>query len=542
MSELLVSVILPWLITFFLGLTIIISLTFLPQLIIAAAKLPRLVLLSLIVSLAAGFFLRYHYVPNFHRIFYDEDRYLSFAVSFARFGKATSIDMATQEKLLLGDPDKAVRLTVPVINAWVMKAFGYRELPLHQLAKAVSSFQIIIIFIFAAIYLRSYWIALFAAAGMAFLPNIIYWSSSTALDSYFVFFALFSSLSVCLFAKEQNIRSGILMLCTVFLLLCVRLEAFVFLPVLGFFYYFQRKANQSLAKIASVEIAFAGLALLLIGLRAFASLSVLGQKWCCAEALPLEAFYPNYFIRNLLPNIFNLFNRPEFPFIITIFSFIAIFQFQDKKILPLIIWSITFFFLYSLYYAGMFFSFEFSGSYGRYFLIQNPPLLLLAGITIDQLITQYQKNPAKKTGLILAVTAGIISFSPWFNSYKQMISASPYYKTVEESPHTLHRFTNEYLIANTPKNSIIIENLTANVFMSGRSVVASFRIINEKSVADFVVQALKEKKPVFSVPLGFCFLYPDQCRHITDRVRFEPVKMKKPHPLGLTFFQLKLKK
>lgn len=145
------------------------------------------VLLGVIV--VVGGLLRF-YSPDQHRIYFDEDRYLSGAVTFAKFGTQRLINVATNDTFLTGDPDLVARVTVPTLNAWIFKVFGYSEKYLFIGSRIFSTSQIIFVFIAVVMYLRSRSMGLVAAGIFAILPVPIFWSLSIGLDSYFVFFAL----------------------------------------------------------------------------------------------------------------------------------------------------------------------------------------------------------------------------------------------------------------------------------------------------------------------------------------------------------------
>ncbi len=540
-AEYFLAVFLPWLITIALIITILVSLLILPQLIFSFFKLPKRVTLLLAAFILAGVLVRYFWTPFTHRIYYDEDRYLTYSVTFARFGEAKSILTATSKKLIEGFPDQTVRLTVPIINAWNFKLFGYNEYNLFVAAKLISSLQIVFIFIFCWLFFQDYFIALFSAFGMAFLPTPVFFATSLGLDSYFLTFALLAVVATCWYAKHPDVKSGILLISSIFLLLCVRLEAFLFLPIFGLIFISLRNENKKPGnfriKLNRLDFIFGFILLISISVRALASISVIGKQWCCAEALPLEAFYPSYFIRNLLPNIFNLFNRREFPFFISLLALISLVKMENRKILLLAIWLVVFFIVYSSYYAGMFFTLEFSGSYGRFFLILIPPLLILSGMSLKEVV-QKKKWPYRLLLILIFLT-----LIPTIIKYRSMISTSAYFNLVEIVPVVNHDFLANYIIPNTPSNSIIINNITAYTLMKDRSTTFLSTFLNDKTTQDFVVNSLKKGIPVYSLPPPpECKQFPQECETVNKLFDFKPVKLNKKYPYDLTFVKVELTK
>lgn len=541
MNEWYVSTIFPWLISITFLVAFLASIFSLIPLLRGARRAP-IVSLVLVILMICGFLVRFYWTPNIHRIYYDEDRYLSYAASFARFGKAVSVDVATQKESIIGKPDQALRTTVPVFNAWVMKIFGYSELNLFNAAKIMNTLQILFIFILAYLLLKDYLVALFAAFFMAFLPTPVYWSSSIGLDSYFVFFCLLSAAAALWYAKKPHLLSGALTISSIFLLLCVRLEAFAFLPIIVLLATISRKSNK-LPIVTKSDTPYILIAALIIIIRALFSLSVLGQKWCCAEALPLEAFSITYFIRNVLPNIITLFSRIEFPFTLSIMAAIVVIARKDWRITTLGLWIAIYFILYSFYYAGLLFTGEFSGSYGRYFLILIPPMVILAGVLFRDIMTSiFSKEKKQKhiyKGLVLLF---VLSLLPTIISYTSLVYTSPYFKTVESGPIALHNYLEEKIIAKTPKDSIIIHSISAVPLVSGRDSIALQEFIDNPKTAKYVAQQLKKGKSAYMMQTYYCNSYPKRCEHILNVFGYKPFLKPEKGGLPIETIQLQLLK
>jgi len=520
-SEFFLAVFIPWIITVCLFIIIIAFLFSLPEIVKGFLRLPNLVKLLLLSAIIGGAFIRFYWTPFTHRIYYDEDRYLTYTVAFAKYNKAESIVVGTPKKLVSGFPDEAVRLTLPVANAWILKTFGYNEHNLFVAAKILNSLQIPLIFIFSYLLFSNFTVALFATFGMAFLPNNIYWSTSITLDPYFVTFSLIAMVSTCLYALKPNLKNGALFIAALFTLFCVRIEAFLFLPIIILTIIFLRKQSHEKKFLQKIDLLIYLVAVFFIGLRALASISVLGKQWCCAENLPLEAFYPDYFIRNLLPNIYNLFNRVEFPFLITVLAIIAAIKINNKKMYILLLWIVSYFVIYSLYYAGMFYTFEYSGSYGRYFLILCPAILILAGLSVDLLFKQSKKF------ILISILIFMISLTSLFTQYRTLISTSPFSKLVDDGPIFIHNFIYKTMIPNTPKNSILISNLPAMTIMTGHPAAFLAGLMEDKTTQDFIRESLKNKVKVYSTIPYNCVDLPQQCEEMFKLFQFIPYNVEK---------------
>lgn len=507
------STILPWIVVGALVLFCCIPLLWIQ----AVRKIPTATLVFLCISLILALWVRFAWVPDDHRIYFDEDRYLSYAVSFARYGKAVSLDLATPTQPLLGVPDEAGRVSVPVLNAIILKMFGFNEAHLFTGAKILHSLAVPGIFLLGLLLFESTAVGLLSALGIALLPTTVFFAPSFGLDLYFMDLAIAAFVSVILYAKRPTRLTGLWMFAAVIILTCVRIEAFVLLPVLGMTYVYERKQNGKNVFIKNnLWLYFAIFSYLSI--RAVASLSVFTKPWCCAEALPLEAFSFSYLIRHILPNILALFTRVEFPWIISAWAGFALLVSSAWQTRILGIWILTCLLTYSAYYAGLFFNPEFSGSYGRYLLIIIPPLLLLFSSSIVDLVRQQKQHPRVR---IIMVLLCMLTLIPTIIRYRTIISYSPWDRLAEGGPRFIHRFLTEEILPKTPPNAIIIHNLTAPIVLAGKTAVFTGSFLEDPSARQFVTRALRSGQPVFMLPNYRCLLFADACKELEGLYRYE---------------------
>lgn len=491
----------------------------------AIKKMPLAITLAIISIQVIAIVVRFAWVPDDHRIYFDEDRYLSYAVTFARFGQAVSVDVATPAKSIIGIPDDAGRTTVPVFNAIIMRTFGFTEHALYQAARVFHSASVTGIFILGYLLFGSYLIGLIGAAGIAILPTPVFFSPSFGLDVYFMDLGIWALIATLLFSRKPTSLTGAWWIAATILFLCVRIESYVFLPVIAYLYVLESKKRKQLVftKIRTVILI---LLLIFIAVRGVMSLTVLMKPWCCAEALPLESFSLSYTIRHILPNIFALFSRLEFPWIISALAGYALFRYTTPVIRLLGLWILLYFFTYSSYYAGLFFNPEFSGSYGRYLLMLIPPLLLLSGYTIQSWINGLQKTPAGNSKTTLLIILCLASLIPTALRYRTLITYSPWDAAAELGPRYVHSFLTDEVIAKTPPDAIIIHNLTAPILLAGKSVVFTSSFLTEKIAQEFVLNSLQQEKRVFMLPHYRCILYPDSCEDIMRQFRTVPLLKK----------------
>lgn len=539
----------PWILTGSLVLVLSIAISAIPKLLRTLLRLPRWVCGLFILTVLLGTYIRFMWVPNTHRIYFDEDRYLMYAVSFARTGHALGIQIATPDSVILGDPDPGARVTVPLIHAWVMKFFGYNDINLFTTAKILSATQIILIFFGVLLLFKLPVAALISAICIAFLPITVFWSTTTNLDSIFVFFALLSTIAAAWHGKRPTVASSLFFASSVSLLLFVRIEGMILLATLLSLVLIVRYEKKS-PLISARDVPFFVLFLPICITRIIVALPLFSQTWCCAEATPLEIFQLGYFWRNTIPNLQTLFVQKEFPFIITVLAIISMFRIststtdtpalQQKKWI-FIIWMLSYFMLYSFYYVGIFYSYTFSGSYGRFFLMLVPPIVILASISVDTAYTRFlHASHMHKTRMLGLLLMMLFTLYPTIISYRTTISISPWDRLVDEGPRLMRAFLTNDLIPNTPANALIIHPLTAAVIMSGRTAVSLESLVFQQRAIDFVKKYLADGKPVYMLATDVCEATPYKCKLIGDTFTYTPLDIPHQTVPGFSAFSVSL--
>lgn len=515
------STILPWTVVLSFLIICSIPIFYLPTLFRVIRKSSPWTIFLILGIQALALYIRFAWVPNDHRIYFDEDRYLSYGASFARYGKAVSLDVATPTHVIIGVPDEAGRVTVPVLNAILFKLAGYSEHTLFVAAKILHSFSVFGMVILGYLLYKNKAIGILSAVGIALLPTTVFYAPSFGLDLYFMDISILSLIAVCIYAKFPSRLSGLWLFSAIILLTCVRIEAFVILPILILTYYFIRKSRVQNIFIYTHLYLYIGIIIYLI-IRSLASLSVVTKPWCCAEALPLEAFSLSYLSRHILPNIRDLFVRPEFPWLISVTAVYALFVSTEWQTRILGIWIAVCFATYSSYYAGLFFNPEFSGSYGRYLLILIPPFLLLSSSTIVEAFKRWKLRIHSKPAYVISALFIIgISLYPTIVRYPKLITYSPWDRLAEGGPRIIHTFLIEDILPKTPPNAVIIHNLTAPIIVSGKTAVFTGSFLEDPKVREFVTNALKSHQPVFMLPNYRCLLYPNECLELKGLYQYK---------------------
>lgn len=350
----------------------------------------------------------------------------------------------------------------------------------------------------------------------------------------FVFFALVSGIAAIWYAKRPTMSSSIFFASAVSLLLFVRIEGLVFLASLVWLVRSVRIYEKT-PVLSKRDASFFLLFFPILAVRVVVALPLFSQTWCCAEATPLEIFQLGYFWRNTIPNLQTLFFQKEFPFLITILAMRTMFRAHSRiqrgdvsvgKITVCIIWFVSYFMLYSFYYVGIFYSYTFSGSYGRFFLMLVPPLLILSGLTIDDGYTRFLTASHKhKTNMLGFALLSLLSLYPTVISYRTTISVSPWDRLVDEGPRLMRTFLTDDLIPNTPKNALIIHPLTGAILMTGRPAVSVEAFVFQQRAIDFVKAHLKAGKPVYMLATDVCEATPYKCNLIGDTFIYTPLEI-----------------
>ncbi|MGE5042124.1 MAG: hypothetical protein ACM3IJ_04445 [Candidatus Levyibacteriota bacterium] len=531
MNTILIGIISPWAVTaaFLISVGIILFQT--PVLFRFIKKNLLLILLLLAITFIGGY-IRFQWTPNQHRIYFDEDRYLAYAVTFARFGQELNINAASLQKVIDGPPDTVARVTVPTVNAWILKLFGYNELYLILGAKIFATFQILLLFAATYLLFKNIRTAVIASSIFSLLPVPVFWAPSIALDSYFVFFGLLAFCATIWYAKSPKFITALFLVLATLLLLFVRFEAFLFLLVqMSTIWAIRQSDGEKLFSKKDLAVVF--LFTLLIIFRILISVSVFGQTWCCGEATPLEAFEVGNIFKNTLPNVVDLFGKLEFPFMITVLSLYTVFSYKSKKIVPLILWILFYFFIYSFYFAGKFFTFEFSGSNGRYFLMVIPPMVMLAAIALDNGIKKIREEKIKRK--LIYVVLGVfllLTLIPTALNYRKLVYLSPYDAVVDQAPRLIHEFTEFAFFPSVPKNALIIHSLTGLALMNNHPTIYYGSFLYDKRDISFLRSELKKGTPVYMLQSFTCDTTPDKCSLINPYFKIINVEMPTSHNAG----------
>ncbi|RLI95153.1 MAG: hypothetical protein DRO90_00830 [Candidatus Altiarchaeales archaeon] len=333
----------------------------------------------LFMILILGFSLREFIVPHTHRIFFDEDLYLGIANSIATEGKNILCNYGTpthcREGILNKDPSGW-----PFLLAIFYTILGTSEEIAFKISAIIGTLSILLIFLIAFLLFRSHedrreTIALFSALLFALTPAHIIWSGSVATEVPFCFFSLLTILSYLLYLRNEKFRTHLLGIALLAFTVQIRPEGILFILIIIFMLIlFEREL---LSKLTDSEFLIPWVLLFfLITPHLIHLYSHMGMDWGAPSG---KKFSLEYAPHNFSFNAMFWFTGEMHPLFFTLLSIIGIANLfsRDRRIcIFLILWFITYFILFGLFYAG---GVDNGGIGFRFINIYFSPVILFGG-------------------------------------------------------------------------------------------------------------------------------------------------------------------
>ena len=333
-------------------------------------KFDRKVWVLLLLIFLFGAYLRIFVAPHTHRLYYDEDIYLNIGQNIAKEGRAILCNYGSQEKCFEGIYNKQPN-GYPFLMS-ILFLFGGGENEAHYVTAILSSFIVPLIFLIAYLLFNNWKTGIFSALFFSLIPVSIRWAPTTSAGSVSILFMALAFFAFLSYFKTKKFPILLFSISSLAYAVQIRPEGFLFLLVMVLaFFLLNRKLLEDMKskKFLLVIILFSVLLLP----HALHILTVKSESWgASGNKLGLE-----YVENNLKVNGMFFFENTRFPLFFSILSVLGLYPFlkEWRKKAVLVVWFLSFFILYLLFYAGSF-------NYGvdvRFSLNLYIPLAILGG-------------------------------------------------------------------------------------------------------------------------------------------------------------------
>ena len=396
------------------------------------------ILLALIVLL--GLVLTIFVAPRTHRLYYDEDIYMSIGQNLAHLKKAQMCNEGYYEhgvfQAYQGEYNKQP-YGHPYLLSLIYRLFGESVSLSFLFNNLLFGLLIVVVFLIGFLLFDNPNPGLWAAFLFAMVPQNLLWFSTVAVEPSASFFTAFAVLTMLLFIKYQ--KTSLLFLAVVVLAFSLqfRPESILILAVLFMMILLFNPKLFIEYRFWILGLLFFCLMISLIGHQ----YAVKNESWGShGPKLSLDYFKNNFHVNGGF-----YWQNIRFPAFFTILAVIGLLWFAKwKEKLIIISWFLLFWGIFLFFYAG-------SYSYGadvRYSLLSYVPLILLAGIGLFQLQQFFNKWINAKTFNMVVISMLMISFI----SFLPLVRA-----TTQEGWQCRydHKYAEEFAII-LPENSVIL--------------------------------------------------------------------------------------
>ncbi len=348
------------------------------------------------------------------QLFFDDGIYQGMALDLIHTGQAWMCNYGTPSYCISGQI-----FHEPVGEAFNI-AIAFLALGVHRYSAYAANFTlsavaVLLTFFVALLLLEDKKAALFSESIMALTPILLVWAMPTTSDIPMLTYSLIAIFCMLLFTKSKNIYTFGLMLSSMALLVYMKVDAVLFVPLIIISYIIldnqsistSIKVNAALFKknlfntklllvllvvvlIASTEVVYASYEVQNSGFGASSSSGVNVPESCnIGHTVAYQKFSFDYFRANICGNILFWFNSFAAAQIVQplVFTTIGIFGAAVMAIIPnrrrallfLGLWFLLFFMVYTFFYAG-------GVMYGvdwRFMLSIIPPVAIFGGFFLS---------------------------------------------------------------------------------------------------------------------------------------------------------------
>ncbi len=431
--------------------------------------------LGIILLLALA--VRVCFAPETHRLYYDEDIYLSIAQNMVHSGRAVATDFGTfrwddyecRQWFLNKQPS-----ALPAIISVVFFITGAEERWASWLIVLLSTMTPLLIYFLTGLLFNDR-AALWAALAAALVPLSIIWSKVPSAETATVFFMLLTMLLTALYCRRGGSALLGAMLFSLSFTVQFRPEGVLFIPVICILLAgAHRMMLQDLEEKKSLLLWF--LFCMFMAAHLLHLLHFINEPWGATGG---GKFGLQYCAKNLKDNLgFFVVNR-EFPLILSLCACLGLFfgtRGDRRERFVLFAWITAFFLPYIFFYAG-------SYRYGvdvRFALHILPPVIILAGLGLAmcaERLRSYFREP--RMGQYLA-------FLLLFTFYLSI----PFIRTVHEESWQA-RWDHDFIIREAnklPRDAIVFFHSPYIVIQNCKRGAAQTYLGFDPGIVDLIFQ------------------------------------------------------
>ncbi|MEO5355786.1 MAG: glycosyltransferase family 39 protein [Nitrospirae bacterium YQR-1] len=344
--------------------------------------------------------------PRIHRIYYDENIYLSIGQNIGFLGKAGMCNDGNNHYGVYGCDIVEFNkqpYAYPFLLSLLFKLFGSSELTGFLFNNVTFLLSTITVFLISYMLFDEITLSVFAALIFAMIPENIMWSNTAAVEPSALLFPGFTILCFLIYLKEKDNKSLFLFSVVLPFSLQFRLEAVLILPVI--FLYIVLKDGSILK--SQMFYLFLLISLILALTHILQIYSVRNENWGSSG----DRMAVSYFWGNLKVNGLFYLNNVKFPALFTVLAIVGLVAMKNffKEKLFLGLWFILLWGIFLFFYAG-------SYNYGqdvRYSLVSYMPMAILAGAGFSVIQNMFKTSANNKKLIPVMILCFVfISFMP----------------------------------------------------------------------------------------------------------------------------------
>lgn len=420
--------------------------------------------------------------------------------------------------------------------------FGVHDIFAMMISGILSSFTIILVFLFTYLFFKNERIGLYAAAVLSFMPFEIFISSTSAVRPTSLFFIALTMVIYYIALKKDDIKLWSLLAIAFSYTLYVRAENFLLLfPMVAMFFIEKRFNFGDFKKVDWFKVIkkyWIPVLILIVSQIPLQHWVLLSSHkppgWINPYNLPFASYLTIYsFFSNPLLN--QTFYNPIISALLFISALLLLKKKHRNQIIVVWIWFLSYLLMHSIYYICDGFPENICMDYLRFMQHLHIPYAILVGVLFFSMEGLFKK----RRNLILLFILIFIFFTNFM------------FPTILEPKTSLFRdarLEEQYagdviiFINTTPKDSVIFLSQAMipnfDYFKGDKRNIIDLPVYSSMNYT-YTIDLLKENmdKPTFLIEDWACS-YPDYCKFISDNFEFSEISRKNQ----VRFIRLKPKK